>query len=169
MIGPQKPATRPLFSSIFHSLILLYPEHLCVHLLTTRIMLLMKVIHEYIYSNRIINSQAQATNLLCFLIVFLDSKSLLFNFFKGGLQLLLFLCKLLSFIFGFFNPLCQLLNHFLICFYLNLSAVNLSAVFINILRSGMDKKEMLTQDGCTSQLLFYNELTLYLQTEFCQL
>lgn len=95
--------------------------------------------HTYTAKN--INSQAQVTNLLCFLIVFLDRKGLLFNFFEGGLQLLLFLCKLFFFILGFFSPLCQLLNHFLICFYLNLSTVDLSAVFINILRNGMDKKE----------------------------
>lgn len=106
----------------------------------------MKVNHAYLHNNKITNLQAQmsytnkCTNLLCFLIVLLDRKSLLFNFFKGGAQLLLFLHKLFFFILGLFDPLCQLLNYFLICFYLNFTAVDFSAVFINILRNRMEKK-----------------------------
>lgn len=150
-VRPQKPVAHPQSSSTFHSWILFDPKHLCADKLTTSIMSIIKAVHEYVLSNRNINSQAQeshnntniGTNLLCFLIVFLESKSLLFNFFKGGATLLLFRHKLFFFIPCIFNPLCQLLNHFLICFNLNLTTVDLSAVFINILRNGMDKKELL--------------------------
>lgn len=139
-------------------------------------MSIIKVIHEYVHSNRNINSPAQeshndtniGTNLLCFLIVFLESKSLLFNFFKCGATLLLFSHKLFFFIPPIFNPLCQLLNHFLICFNLNLTTVDLSAVFINILKMGWIKRNRLfTKPIAISFSLRMRQL--YSQIEFCSL